>query len=108
MLLQVRESAKVADMIKIETIQDIAARIKRARAEREMRAEIHRDTKEVVEGAFRAPDASTFAAQVLRAAAKARGAITDDTPRFSNDEHGRRAKLICNAARRARGEEPYK
>jgi hypothetical protein len=94
-------------MIKIETIRDIAARIKRARAEREMRAEIHRDTKEVVEGAFRAPDASTFAAQVLLAAKKARGEVTDDTPRFSNDEHGRRAKLICNAARKVRGQEPF-
>jgi len=52
-------------------------------------------------------DAAAFAKQVHRAAAKARGEIPDDTPRFSDDEHGRRAKMICNAARKARGQEPF-
>jgi hypothetical protein len=50
---------------------------------------------------------SPMAQAVLRAAAKARGEVTDDAPRFSNDEAGRRAKMICNAARKARGQEPF-
>ena len=70
-------------------------------------ARIYRETKAVVERAFGAPDASSLAAKILRAAAKARGELADDTPRFSDDEHGRRAKMICNAARKARGQEPF-
>jgi hypothetical protein len=53
-------------------------------------------------------DATAFAKQICRAAAKARGELPDETPRFSNDEHGQRAKMIINAARKARGEEPLK
>jgi hypothetical protein len=86
----------------------VAERLRKAQREREQRAAIYRETKEVVEKAFKASDASTFAARVLLAAAKRDGKVTDDTPRFSDDEHGRRAKLICNAARKARGEEPFK
>jgi hypothetical protein len=70
--------------------------------------EIYRETHEIVSRAFDANDAGTFAAKVRLAAAKARGEVTDETPRFSDDGPGRRAKLICNAARRARGEEPFK
>jgi hypothetical protein len=86
----------------------VAEQIKRAKAEREARAKIYRETHEIVSRAIDAPDASTLAAKILRAAAKARGEVTDETPRFSDDEPGRRAKLICNAARKARGEEPFK
>jgi hypothetical protein len=81
--------------------------LKRAHRERREREAIYRDTKRVVENALK-PDAETFAARVLAAAAKARGEVTDETPRFSNDEHGRRAKAICNAGRRARGLEEFK
>jgi hypothetical protein len=81
--------------------------LKRAHRERAQREAIYHDTKRVVENALK-PDAATFAARVLAAAAKARGEVTDETPRFSDDEHGRRAKLICNAARKARGQEPFK
>lgn len=49
--------------------------------EREQRAKIYQDTKAIVEKALK-PDASTFAAKVLLAAAKARGQVTDDTPRL--------------------------
>jgi hypothetical protein len=86
----------------------ISEQIAKAKAEREMRSEIFRETHEIVSRAFDAPDASTLAAKILRAAAKARGEVTDETPRFSDDGPGRRAKLICNAARKARGEEPFK
>jgi hypothetical protein len=86
----------------------VIEKLAKAQREREQRAEIYRETKEVVERAFNAPDASTLAAKILRAAAKARGEVTDETPRFSDDGPGRRAKLICNAARKARGEEPFK
>lgn len=75
--------------------------------EREQRAAIYEETKAVVERALK-PDVSAFAAAVVRAAAKARGEVTEDTPRFSDDVHGRRAKQICNAARKARGQEPFK
>jgi hypothetical protein len=82
----------------------VAARIKRARAEREQRADFFRETKEVIEGALRAPDASSFAAPVLLAARKARGEVADDAPRFSDDKHGRFARAVVNAGRRRRGE----
>jgi len=82
--------------------------IKRARAEREQRAEIYRETKEVVERAFGVPDPSSLAAAVIRAGKLRRGEIPDDTPRFSNDEHGRFAKAVINAGRRRRGEEELK
>jgi hypothetical protein len=81
--------------------------LKQAQREREQRAAIYRETKDVVERALK-PDVSAFAAAVVRAAAKARGQLTDDTPRFSDDEHGRRAKMICNMGRRRRGEEEFK
>jgi len=80
--------------------------LKRAQREREQRNAIYRETKAIVENALK-PDVSAFAAAVARAAAKARGEIPDGTPRFSNDEAGRRAKMICNAARKARGQEPF-
>jgi hypothetical protein len=94
----------------------IAEQIKRARAEREARAEIYRETHEIVSRAF---DAHTFvdingdpvtkvAAAILRAGQARRGEVTDATPRFPDTEAGRRAKMICNAARKARGEEPFK
>jgi hypothetical protein len=51
---------------------------------------------------------SPMAQAVIRAAAKARGTVTDDTSRFSNDEAGRRAKMIVNMGRRWRGEEEIK
>jgi hypothetical protein len=86
----------------------VGEQIAKAKAEREQRAAIYEDTKQIVEKAFKTPDPAAFAAAVARASAKARGEIVDETPRFSDDEHGRRAKQICNAARRARGQEPFK
>jgi F0F1-type ATP synthase membrane subunit b/b' len=82
--------------------------LQQAQRDREQRAAIYEDTKQIVEKAFKTPDPAAFAAAVARASAKARGEIADETPRFSDDEHGRRAKQICNAARRARGQEPFK
>jgi hypothetical protein len=86
--------------------------LKRAQREREQRAEIYRETHEIVSRAF---DANTFvdihgkpvskvAAAILRAGQVRRGEVADETLRFPDTEAGRRAKLICNAARKARGE----
>jgi hypothetical protein len=85
----------------------LVEQLKQAQREREQRAAIYRETKDVVERALK-PDAATFAAKVLLAAAKARGEVTDEAPRFSDDRAGRRAKEICNAARKARGQEEFK
>jgi hypothetical protein len=84
----------------------LVEQLKQAQREREQRAAIYRETKDVVERALK-PDAATFAAAVVRAAAKARGTLVADTPRFSDDRAGRRAKEICNSARKARGLEPF-
>jgi hypothetical protein len=113
MLLQVRESAKVADIIKIETIRDVAARIKRARAEREQRAEFYRDTHEIVSRAFDTPrfldingaPVTEVARRILLAGMKRRAEITDDS---LAPPKGSKARAIINAARKARGEEPLK
>ena len=66
--------------------------LKRAQREREQRNAIYHETKSIVENAFKAPDPSSLAAKVLRAAAKARGELADETPRFSDDERGRSQK----------------
>jgi hypothetical protein len=86
----------------------LVEQLRRAQAERREREAIYRETKDVVERAFKAPDAAAFAAAVARASAKARGEVAADVPRFSDDAAGRKAKLICNAARKARGQEPFK
>jgi hypothetical protein len=67
----------------------------------------------------RAFDAHTFvdvygkpvtgtARRILEAGARRRGEIQDERPSFPDTEAGRRAKLICNAARRSRGQEEFK
>jgi len=86
---------------------DFIENVKRVQRERRERAAIYEETKQIVERALK-PDVSDFAAKVLLAAAKRRGEVVDTTPRFTDDRAGRRAKEICNAARKARGQEEFK
>jgi hypothetical protein len=78
--------------------------LRQAQRDREQRAAIYEDTKQIVEKAFKTSDPAAFAAAVARASAKARGEIADDTPRFSDDEHGRFARAVVDAGRKRRGE----
>lgn len=87
----------------------IVEKLKRAQREREQRAAIYEETKRVVERAFDAQfldingaPVTETARRILVAGMKRRAEIV--TPEFSNDKHGRFAKAVANAARRARGE----
>jgi hypothetical protein len=96
---------------------DVAELLKRAKAEREQRAEIYRETREIVSRAF---DAHTFldingapvtetARRIMLAGMKRRAEITDPRTRpDTSTPSGRKALAIINAGRKARGEEPLK
>jgi hypothetical protein len=76
----------------------VLEQIARSKAERARRAEFFNTTRETIERAI-APDASTLAAAILRAAAKARGEIADPPPDLSP-----LARAILNAGRKRRNE----
>ena len=89
-------------MIKIDN--DLVAHIRRSQRERQERAEFFNSTRDIVERATR-PDAATFAAAVIRAGLKRRNELKEP-PTFSNDKHGKFARALVNAARKARNEDP--
>jgi hypothetical protein len=62
---------------------------------------------DAVKPAAPADSATTIAAQIVRCG-KIRRAELVEPPQFSDDEHGRRAKMIVNLGRRRRGEEELK
>jgi hypothetical protein len=92
---------------------DLIERIRRARAERERRAEFYNEVHGAIERAvdptanmrdvFGEPISATARA-ILVAGMKRRAEI--ETPSFPDNESGRRAKLIVNAARKRDGLEP--
>jgi hypothetical protein len=83
----------------------VLEQIKRAKAEREQRAEIYRDTHEIVSRAFDAPTITDVAAKIIRAGQLRRGEVEDPRTRpDTSTESGRRALAIINAGRKRRNE----
>jgi hypothetical protein len=91
----------------------VAEQIKRARAEREQRAEFYRETHEIVSRAFDAVDlrdingnpVTEVARRILLAGMKRRAEIADDS---LAPPKGSMARRIIDAARKRDGLEPLK
>jgi hypothetical protein len=93
--------------------ESVVEQIARSLRQRQERAEFFNTTRETIEHAvtplfldIHGKPVSAVARQILEAGMKRRG--ENVPPTFSDDAHGRKAKAIVNAGRRARGEEEIK